>query len=243
MSFTHLLITIPNRPNIFCSFITIQRKPSLLTFLPSCRYFFAIPPFKDMWAMSTSMHVQNWAHYQSFISLLSSPSTCLSFLLSCSLIPCIVASIVKVFSCSLVLGVLLWLFFNKGFAFAFFNLFFFAMLSPLKIVLLAILIQVCLQVWECLIMCYEIESNATFLFPTQTPKDKATFQTMLNSLMLHQYILTSTFDLLFEKDLGNWVKTRSTTCYSQFLMSQYNDPRWIEHFKVRKDFFFNLPWS
>jgi hypothetical protein len=26
-------------------------------------------------------------------------------------------------------------------------------------------------------------------------------------------------------------------------MSQYNDPRWIEHFKVRKDFFFNLPWS
>ncbi len=43
--------------------------------------------------------------------------------------------------------------------------FFFAMLSPLKFVLLAILIQVFLQVWECLIMCYEIESNATFRFP------------------------------------------------------------------------------
>lgn len=60
---------------------------------------------------------------------------------------------------------------------------------------------------------------------------------MLNSLMLHQYRLTSTFDLLFEKDLGDWVKARSTTWYSQFLMSQYNYPRWIEHFKVSREFF------
>jgi hypothetical protein len=63
---------------------------------------------------------------------------------------------------------------------------------------------------------------------------------MLNSLMLHQYRLTSTFDLLFEKDLGYWVKARSTTWYSQFLMSQYNNPRWIEHFKVSREFFFQL---
>ncbi len=121
-----------------------------------------------------------------------------------------------------------------------FNLFFFAMLSPLKFVLLGILIQVFLQVWECLIMCYEIESNATFLFPNQIPKDKVTLQTMLNSLMLHQYKLISTFDLLFEKDLGDRVKARSTTWYSQFLMSQYSDPRWIEHFKVSKEFVFQL---
>jgi hypothetical protein len=44
-------------------------------------------------------------------------------------------------------------------------------------------------------MCYEIESNATFLFPNYISEDKVTFQTMLNSLMLHQHRLTSTFDL------------------------------------------------
>jgi len=46
------------------------------------------------------------------------------------------------------------------------------MLSPLKFVLLAILIQVLLQVQECLIMCYEAEPNVTLSFLNQIPKDK-----------------------------------------------------------------------
>ncbi len=62
---------------------------------------------------------------------------------------------------------------------------------------------------------------------------------MLNSLMLHQHRSTS-INLLFEMDLGDWVKARSTTWYFQFLMSQYNDPRWIEHFRVSKEFVFQL---
>lgn len=210
------------------------------------------------------MHVHNWAHYKSFISLLSFLSTCFSFLVvflsscnfSCNLSIFSVVVLWRFWAVHwfhvLLLQLwrfwvvhwfqvlLFWLLFNKGSAFATLQPFFFAMLSPLKFVLLAILIQVFLQVWECLIICYEIESNETFLFPNRIPKDKVTFQTMLNFLMLHQYKLISTFDLLFEKDLGDWVKARSTTWYSQFLMSQYSDPRWIEHFRVSKEFVFQL---
>ncbi len=36
--------------------------------------------------------------------------------------------------------------------------------------------------------------------------------------------------------MGDWVKTRNTTWYLHFLMIQYDDQRWVEHFKVtRKD--------
>ncbi len=77
------------------------------------------------------------------------------------------------------------------------------MFSPLKFVFLATLIQVLLQVWECLIMCYETKPNVAFPFPNQILEDKTIFQTMLNSLMLHQYKLISTFDLLFDKDFGD----------------------------------------
>ncbi len=46
------------------------------------------------------------------------------------------------------------------------------------------------------------------------------------------------YDLLLNQDLEDWVKARSTTgtWYSQFLMTQYNDKKWIEHFQVSKSF-------
>jgi hypothetical protein len=58
--------------------------------------------------------------------------------------------------------------------------------------------------------------------------------------MFHQYKLSSIFNSLFDKDLGTKAKTRSTTWYSQFFMNQYNNLRWVEHFKVTKEFAFQL---
>lgn len=57
------------------------------------------------------MHVHNWAHYKSFISLLSFPSTCLSFLIvflsfrtfSCNL-SIFSVFVLRRFCCSMVLG-------------------------------------------------------------------------------------------------------------------------------------------
>ncbi len=112
-----------------------------------------------------------------------------------SLVPSVVASIIT----------------QQRFCICYCSTFFFKILSSLKFVLLATLIQVPLQVWECLIMCYETKPNVTFPFPNHIPKDKTIFQTTLNSLMFHQCKLTSTFDLLFDTNFGDWVKARSTT--------------------------------
>lgn len=39
---------------------------------------------------------------------------------------------------------------------------------------------------------------------------------------------------MFNPDLDNWVKTKSTTWYFHFLLSQYNGSRWIEDFRISK---------
>jgi hypothetical protein len=36
-------------------------------------------------------------------------------------------------------------------------------------------------------------------------------------------------------NLGHWVKPRSTTWFSRFLMVENNDERWVENFKMTKD--------
>jgi hypothetical protein len=41
-------------------------------------------------------------------------------------------------------------------------------------------------------------------------------------------------------DLGDWVKTSSMTWYSHFLMIQYDNSRWIEHFRVNRNFVSHL---
>jgi len=38
------------------------------------------------------------------------------------------------------------------------------------------------------------------------------------------------------KELSDYVRTRSTTRFTHFLMMQYNDFRWIEHFRIMQKF-------
>ncbi len=45
---------------------------------------------------------------------------------------------------------------------------------------------------------------------------------------------------LFFKEFSNWVKVRFTTWYSHFLMTQYNDSQWIEHFRIGRGFVIHL---
>ena len=46
---------------------------------------------------------------------------------------------------------------------------------------------------------------------------------------VHNFQLTQSGSVFGDK-LGFWVKTRSTTWFSQFLMREYDDSRWIENF-------------
>jgi hypothetical protein len=67
------------------------------------------------------------------------------------------------------------------------------------------------------------------------------FETMVNAIILHSYRISYVYELLLCQELGDWVKARSTTWYSQFLLTQYEDKSWIEHFQVNRTFVRQLP--
>jgi hypothetical protein len=59
------------------------------------------------------------------------------------------------------------------------------------------------------------------------------------SAAIHHMRLFSVF-AIFGDDLGYWVKPRSTTWFSRFLVEQYDDDRWLTNFKMTKRVVFTL---
>jgi hypothetical protein len=62
------------------------------------------------------------------------------------------------------------------------------------------------------------------------------FETMVNVLIVHNCTISYVDELLLSQNFGDWVKDRLITWYSQFLIIQYEDRRWIEHFWVKRTF-------
>jgi hypothetical protein len=56
---------------------------------------------------------------------------------------------------------------------------------------------------------------------------------------LQNFRLCTSFNV-FDDDLGYWVKPRSTTWFSRFLLSEYDDSRWIQMFRMNKAAVFAL---
>jgi hypothetical protein len=56
---------------------------------------------------------------------------------------------------------------------------------------------------------------------------------------LHHFQLCNVFTL-FNEELGFWVKPRSTTWFSKFLLGQYDDERWVHMFRMTKVAVFSL---
>ena len=56
---------------------------------------------------------------------------------------------------------------------------------------------------------------------------------------LHQFRLCTPFEYL-EDRLGFWVKPRSTTWFSRFLLEQYDNTRWVSIFRMTKPVVFAL---
>lgn len=61
----------------------------------------------------------------------------------------------------------------------------------------------------------------------------------LISSALHNFRLCTPFSYL-DDDLGYWVKPRSTTWFSRFLVDQYDNTRWVEMFRMTKPSVFAL---
>lgn len=59
---------------------------------------------------------------------------------------------------------------------------------------------------------------------------------MHNALILHLFKISCAYEFLGNQEFGDWVKAKSTTWYFDFLMIQYDNHHWIEHFWVSKKF-------
>jgi hypothetical protein len=58
-------------------------------------------------------------------------------------------------------------------------------------------------------------------------------QVAISTAALYDYRVTTRL-ICFDDDLRYWVKSRCTLWFSQFLMSIYDDSRWVEFFRMGK---------
>jgi hypothetical protein len=56
------------------------------------------------------------------------------------------------------------------------------------------------------------------------------FEAMQNVTILHQYRMPCDFEQLMNKKVEDWVKAQSMAWYLHFLMTQYENQRWVKHF-------------
>jgi hypothetical protein len=61
----------------------------------------------------------------------------------------------------------------------------------------------------------------------------------ITSSVLYNFRLGKIF-VVFYKDLGWWVKPRSTTWFYKFLIEQYDNDQWLENFYLTKASVFSL---
>jgi len=64
-------------------------------------------------------------------------------------------------------------------------------------------------------------------------------QALLTSIALHHHVMFY-ISLVIGSELGHWVKPHSTTWFSHFLLTKYDNTRWIQHFHMSKVTFFDI---
>ena len=71
------------------------------------------------------------------------------------------------------------------------------------------------------------------------PEDPIMDRLHMMSSALHSYRLCC-LDYPLTDELSYWVKPRSTTWFSHFLLEQYDNSRWLSMFRMTKDSVFSL---
>ncbi len=62
---------------------------------------------------------------------------------------------------------------------------------------------------------------------------------LLIIILLHDHHLSS-FLYLLSQDLGYWVQTKNIVCSSKFLLTKYEDDKWVESFRRTKSCLFRI---
>jgi hypothetical protein len=79
----------------------------------------------------------------------------------------------------------------------------------------------------------EDQSLQELITGSLSPLDSHDVQLALSTTALHDHRLSCGL-ICFDDDLRYWVKPRSTTWFSDFMVSLYDDSRWIEQFRMDK---------
>jgi hypothetical protein len=62
---------------------------------------------------------------------------------------------------------------------------------------------------------------------------------MLTSIVIHDYRVSCNL-LAIGEELGHWVKPQLITWFDHFLLTKYDNKRWIEQFQMSKDAFMHI---
>jgi hypothetical protein len=99
---------------------------------------------------------------------------------------------------------------------------------------LLLLLLIANRALEVLVSSSSEEDEVDHLGSYITDSTQPLFDTeKVTAAALHNFKLFNVF-ALFDDDLGFWVKPRSTTWVSKFLLEQYDDSRWLEMFRMTK---------
>jgi hypothetical protein len=62
---------------------------------------------------------------------------------------------------------------------------------------------------------------------------------LLTIIMFYYFQLYNCL-LVLSQNLGHWVKPKSTTWFSRFLLIEFNENKWIKHFRMTKKTLFRI---
>lgn len=79
----------------------------------------------------------------------------------------------------------------------------------------------------------EEPTEDSLLFEVDNDRHMANTIDRVMDATLHEFRVCTVFNSL-EDDVGFWVKPRSTTWFSRFLLEEYGDDRWIQLFRMTK---------
>ena len=78
------------------------------------------------------------------------------------------------------------------------------------------------------------DDNSTVVVPFPKNLQRPLLDEVAMSRVVLQQFRLWTSVLVFDEELGFWVKPRSTTWFTKFLLEEYDDERWIQMFRMTK---------
>jgi len=90
-------------------------------------------------------------------------------------------------------------------------------------------------------LCFKLPIVLSLIpsFYNFNPTPKMSTKLLFTIIVFHHLQLCNNL-LVLSQDLRHWVKVKSTTWFSKFLLIKYDDDRWVDNFKMTKATLFRI---